>query len=413
MGEKELNMNKSAKETVILRHKVSGNTIRIVKKKPVIVSASRSTDIPAFFADWFFQRLTEGFSIWQNPFNRSESGKQYISYEDTRAIVFWTKNPMSFLVERSNKENIENKYTYIDFLEKKHIEYYFQFTLNNYERENLEPNLPPLQKRIEIFKNLSNRVSPKRIIWRFDPLIKIPGCSVEDLIKRIFMIGEQIKGYTNKLVFSFADIQNYRGVTRNLIKACSFFSDENIASAEFSVEEMENIAKRLRDMCDYWKSQGWDVELASCAEKIDLDKFGISHNRCIDAALLLELAEDSHNSALIEHIESFLNKKNGFKPTEQFHASSGDLFAQFDSENSSVKLSDLKIEFQNGGNKKFKDKGQREECQCMTSKDIGQYHTCMHGCVYCYATVNHDTKETARKRKEFIEESNSYELTDK
>ena len=57
---------------------------------PEIVSASRSTDIPAFYADWFFHRLEKGYSAWTNPFNGK---KIYVSYQNTRFIVFWSKNP--------------------------------------------------------------------------------------------------------------------------------------------------------------------------------------------------------------------------------------------------------------------------------------------------------------------------------
>ena len=57
---------------------------------PLIVSASRSTDIPAFYADWFFHRLKVGYSAWTNPFN---GVKSYVSYQNTRFIVFWSKNP--------------------------------------------------------------------------------------------------------------------------------------------------------------------------------------------------------------------------------------------------------------------------------------------------------------------------------
>ena len=61
---------------------------------PIIVSASRSTDIPAFYADWFFHRLKVGYSAWTNPFN---GVKSYVSYKDTRFIVFWSKNPRPLL----------------------------------------------------------------------------------------------------------------------------------------------------------------------------------------------------------------------------------------------------------------------------------------------------------------------------
>lgn len=55
---------------------------------PIIVSASRSTDIPAFYADWFFLRLKVGYSAWTNPFN---GVKSFVSYKNTRFIVFWSK----------------------------------------------------------------------------------------------------------------------------------------------------------------------------------------------------------------------------------------------------------------------------------------------------------------------------------
>jgi Domain of unknown function (DUF1848) len=57
---------------------------------PVIVSASRSTDIPAFYSDWFIHRLKRGYVKWINPFNRVP---QYVSFANARVIVFWSKNP--------------------------------------------------------------------------------------------------------------------------------------------------------------------------------------------------------------------------------------------------------------------------------------------------------------------------------
>ena len=80
---------------------------------PKIVSASRSTDIPAFYADWFFHRLKVGYSAWTNPFNGIKS---YISYKDTRFIVFWSKNPRPLI-------------RYLDYLKERKIGCYIQYTL--------------------------------------------------------------------------------------------------------------------------------------------------------------------------------------------------------------------------------------------------------------------------------------------
>ena len=109
-----------SKDTIILK---SG--IKVPASHPVIVSASRSTDIPAFFAKWFMQRLSDGYSVWINPFNQAP---MYVSYDKTRVIVFWTKNPRPLM-------------PYLDELDKTGIHYYFQFTLNDYEKEGFEPKI--------------------------------------------------------------------------------------------------------------------------------------------------------------------------------------------------------------------------------------------------------------------------------
>ena len=82
-------MSNNKKRQIVLEN---GNKAEV--HAPVIVSASRSTDIPAFYTDWFFHRLKVGYSAWTNPFNGK---KMYVSYEDTKFIVFWSKNPRPLL----------------------------------------------------------------------------------------------------------------------------------------------------------------------------------------------------------------------------------------------------------------------------------------------------------------------------
>jgi hypothetical protein len=161
---------------------------------PFIISASRSTDIPSFFSKWFFNRLEKGYVTWKNPFNQKE---QYISFNETKIIVFWSKNPRPIM-------------PYLEELNKREIKYYFQFTLNDYEKENLEPNVPELENRINTFKKLSNLIGKEKVIWRFDPLILSDFITVDDLLAKIENIGNQIYNYTEKLVFSFADIGVYK-----------------------------------------------------------------------------------------------------------------------------------------------------------------------------------------------------------
>ena len=168
---------------------------------PVIVSASRETDVSAFYAGWLVHRLRDGWCAWKNPFN-GEVRK--VSFSKTRIIVFWSKNPKPMLDKLSEIEALGFR------------QYYFQFTLNDYMAEGMEPNVPPVAERIETFKRLADRIGKERVIWRFDPLMLTEKISIDALLERVGNIGQQLKGYTEKLVFSFIDIAAYRKVQKNL-----------------------------------------------------------------------------------------------------------------------------------------------------------------------------------------------------
>lgn len=316
---------------------------------PVVVSASRSTDIPAFYSDWFFHRLNKGYSAWTNPFN---GVKSYVSYEDTKFIVFWSKNPRPLLSR-------------IDELKEKGIACYIQYTLNDYEQERLEKAVRPLTERIETFKLLVEKLGKGAVIWRFDPLILTETIGVDDLIRKIEFIGDSLYGYTEKLVFSFADIVSYRKVKANLEK-------NNVRYKDWDEPSMIEFASKLAEL-----NKKWGYELATCGEKIDIEKFGIKHNHCVDDKLIVRLGYRS------PELMKFLNAE-----ILQTHAVQQDLFAMEES----PAIPHDAILLDNGEyaiiKKSNKDKGQREFCGCMKSKDIGEYNTCPHLCEYCYANTS-------------------------
>ena len=316
---------------------------------PVIISASRSTDIPAFYSDWFINRLKEGHVVWKNPFNQQP---MYISFQNAKVIVFWTKNPQPLM-------------PYLHELDERGIHYYFQFTLNDYVAEGFEPNVPSVEQRIETFRRLSEMIGKERVIWRFDPLIVTPQLTPHDLLVKIWNLGNKLKGLTDKLVFSFIDINGYRKVQNNLVKETTSFSKDTIEKAEFTQQQMNEIADGLSKCRDRWAKGGWNVQLATCGEQIDLDRYSIVHNRCVDGELMKQLWPD--DKELLYYLYY------GELPTSMF----GLDFTQ----------PSLTPE-------KLKDKGQRKVCGCMISKDIGQYNTCLHQCVYCYANTS---KEVVKK----------------
>lgn len=288
------------------------NGTEVSAQSPVIVSASRGTDIPAFYADWFFRRLEKGYVRWRNPFSGQDS---YVSFENTRFIVFWSKNPAPLL-------------PYLPMLKERGIGCYIHFTLNDYEAEGLEPNVPPLSQRIETFRRAVEALGRGAVVWRFDPLILTDKINIDTLLEKIAHIANALTGYTEKLVFSFADIESYKKVSRNLRQSC-------INYREWDEESMCEFASRLSTK----NHDNWNLRLATCAERIDLSEYGIGHNRCIDPELISRLAPDD------EILQNFLyNAKT--------------------------------------------DTGQRKACGCILSKDIGAYSTCPHGCLYCYANTS-------------------------
>lgn len=209
-----------------------------------------------------------------------QSAKMYISFKNCKVVVFWTKNPKPIL-------------PYLHILDEMDIHYYFQVTLNDYANEGFEPNVPSVDERVETFKLLSDKIGKKRIIWRFDPLIITPSISPRELLTRIWHIGNKLKGYTDKLVFSFVDVKAYRKVQNNLVKETKFFTKEDVENAEANHAQRIEIVQGLQKIQEAWHNQGWDITMATCAEDIDLKSYGIEHNRCIDGELMKHIfAED-------------------------------------------------------------------------------------------------------------------------
>ena len=306
---------------------------------PIIISASRSTDIPAFYADWFFHRLKVGYSAWTNPFN---GVKSFVSYEQCRFIVFWSKYPKPLLA-------------HLDELKERNIGCYIQYTLNDYEKDGLEKGVRPLNERIDTFKRLVDKLGKGRVIWRFDPLILTDRIDIDDLLGKVENIGDQLQGYTEKLVFSYADIKLYKKVKANLDK-------NHVNYTEWTEPQMEEFAKKLSKL-----NQKWYYQLTTCGEKIDLEQYGIYHNHCVDDNLMIRFAYQD------EALMNFLGVE--IKQAEDF------LFIPDDA----ILLEDKRFAIKKMDNC---DKGQRQFCGCIVSKDIGEYNTCPHLCEYCYANAS-------------------------
>lgn len=270
----------------------------------MIISASRRTDIPTYYSDWLYNRIKEGFVYVRNPMNIHQIGKISLSPDVVDGIVFWTKNPTPMI------DRLDELKNYI---------YYFQFTLNSYGKE-VEPNIPSKNDVvIPTFQKLSKKIGKDKVIWRYDPILFNEKYTMDYHIKYFTMLVEKLAEYTEKCTVSFLDL--YKNTRRNTAP---------LGIINSTISQKEELMQRLSEIA---KDAGLYID--TCAEDIDLSKFGIKHAHCID--------------------------KQRFERLGNYN---------------------LSVD---------KDKNQRPECGCIASIDIGAYNTCKNGCLYCYANYSQST----------------------
>ena len=268
----------------------------------MFLSVSRRTDIPAFYTEWFFNKLEKGFLYVRNPINFNQVSKINLSNDLIDCIVFWTKNPLKIIPK-------------LDQLDEYGHRYYFQITINAYGRV-IENNVPDLNDLISSFIEISKKIGKPKVIWRYDPIILSKEFTIDYHVNKFEYISRKLYPHTERCVISFLDM--YPNTRKKL---------SNIGLKEISKNDMAIIANRFSLI-----NRKYNLEIVTCSEKINLEKYGIKHGKCIDDALF-------------------------------------------------TKIFQVPIEVK-------KDKTQRKECECVTSIDIGSYNTCNHECRYCYANSN-------------------------
>lgn len=229
----------------------------------MIISASRRTDIPAFFSDWFLQHLKEGSVEVKNPFNPSVRKIVSLKEQDVSAFVFWTRNPLPF-------------FPCLDYLDKKGIPYYFLITINNYPKF-LEPGVPDLEKTEIFLKRLSERIGSSRIIWRYDPIIISEELSVKYHKQCFSKLIKMIHPFSQQVIISFVDL--YKKVETRFKKN------------GFQVSDIQEKSAEAEELMDYFQTLTgkYRLEWQSCAQDFHNLTVSVKTGKCIDEALLNRL----------------------------------------------------------------------------------------------------------------------------
>ena len=229
----------------------------------MIISASRRTDIPAFFGEWFLNRLIAQEVLVRNPMNSNQVTKIILKPDNIDAIVFWTKDPTNFL-------------PYLEKINSMGYKFYFQFTLTTYDNL-IELNVKSKTNIINTFIQLSNLIGKDKVIWRYDPIIINEKYSLEYHQKWFEYLCEKLARYTRKCVISFVD--DYAFLRKK-------FEANNIK--EINEENMRIIAEKLNEI-----AKRYSLGLSTCSEVIDLSYLGITHNKCIDELLINEITKNN------------------------------------------------------------------------------------------------------------------------
>lgn len=217
----------------------------------MIISASRRTDIPAYYSEWFSNRLKEGYVLVRNPMNTHQISRVSLSPEFVDGIVFWTKNPAPML-KRLNQFEQYN--------------YYFQFTLTAYGPD-IERNLPSKnQVIIPAFQQLSKEIGKERVVWRYDPIFINDRYTIEYHCRYFEILASKLAPYTEKCTVSFIDLYKKTEYNMKPMKIQTVTSDQQIELLQRFVE----------------KAKKYKISIDTCAEISDFTDIGVFPAHCID-----------------------------------------------------------------------------------------------------------------------------------
>lgn len=281
----------------------------------MIISASYKTDIPAFYGEWFMNRLRAGYCKMVNPYGR-QLYRVSLARTDVDGFVFWTKNIGPFLHHLT--EVRQSGYPFI-----------VQYTINGYPRS-LEFSVVHAERPVEHMKRLAGEFGARTAVWRYDPVVITTATPPAFHRRNFAALAAALEGATDEVVISFAQL--YKKTKRNMDWAARSF--------DFAWSDPEDDLKLALASEFAAMAQAHGMRLTVCSQAAFVVP-GSMPARCVDARRLGDVAG---------------------------------------------RLIPAKLQ------------GNRPDCGCYQSRDIGDYDTCPHGCVYCYAVQRRELAQSRFRR---------------
>jgi hypothetical protein len=226
----------------------------------MIISASRRTDIPAFYAGWFMNRIRAGYCTVPKPFNRKQISRVSLKSEDVDVIVFWTCNPRPI-------------FPYLTELDERDYRYYFQYTVMDNLRL-IDPKTPPLETSLKTFRELAHHLGADRAIWRYDPIVFSQIIGAEFHRQTYETIAQALQGCTHRSVISIVDL--YRKVSKRLRE----LSEQGVELVAYEGQPSQRFDNLMHALVSISAENG--MEIVSCAEHLNLRPYGIWPGKCVD-----------------------------------------------------------------------------------------------------------------------------------
>ena len=217
----------------------------------MIINTGQRTDIPAFYSDWFVNRLKAGFVLVRNPYNPRSVTRYRLSPEVVDLIGFCTKNPAPML-------------PHLDLL--RPYGQYWYVTITPYGKE-IEPGVPDKREVLESFRRLSDTVGPDRMGWRYDPVFISGDYPAERHIKAFEYMAQTLSGYTRTAVISFVDL--YEKTKRNFPEVRPVTAEQRLQLGKAFVEIAGQYGMTVRP----------------CGEGDELAPFGADCSGCMTVAM--------------------------------------------------------------------------------------------------------------------------------
>ena len=220
----------------------------------MIINTGNRTDIPAFYSDWFFERVKEGYALVRSPYAPLRVTRYRLDPAVVDGLVFCTKNPAPML------DRLD---------ELKRFRLFFMVTVTPYGKE-IEPNVPAKEEVLASVRRLSEKIGESCVYWRYDPIFISEAYSVDYHLQAFERMAKLLRGSVSHCVISFIDL--YEKTKRN-------FPEVRTVSAP----ERERIGEGFSRI-----GQQYGIRLHTCLEGEDMARFGMDTSGCMTREKLEE-----------------------------------------------------------------------------------------------------------------------------